>query len=152
MGCESPLSAGNDACCIAGREVPQDKSEAMQEILLVTQWVSVFSLEGQIVILCKSQRTGKHAVAMPLRQHQDIAAKLTYCILNPLLPFLRIGKKYLLTFHEVNCPVVPTCSRLLVFMQGRFMVSGCSCFCLAKYVPSEPWMLVSSVQMVMTEI
>lgn len=55
MGSESPLSGGNDAYCIAGREVPQDKSKAMQEILLVTQCVSVFSLEGQIVILCHSQ-------------------------------------------------------------------------------------------------
>lgn len=98
MGSESPLSAGNDARRIAEREVPQDKSEAMQEILLMTQWVSVFSLEGQIVILCKYQRTGKRVVNMPLRQHQDIAPKLTYCVLNTVLPFLRIGRKYLLAF------------------------------------------------------
>lgn len=69
MGSESPLSGRNDAYCIAGREVPQDKSKAMQETLLVTQWVSVCSLDGQIVILCKSQRTVKHVVAMPLREY-----------------------------------------------------------------------------------
>lgn len=33
MGSESPPSGGNDAYCITGREVPQDKSKAMQEIL-----------------------------------------------------------------------------------------------------------------------
>ena len=145
MGSESPPSGGNDAYCIAGREVPQEKSKAMQEMLLVTQWVSVFSLEGQIVILCKSQRTVKHVVAMPLREYQEFTPKLTYCILNPLLPFLTIGKKSLLAFYEVNCPVVPACLHLLVYTQGRFMVPGCSYFCLAVCVSSEPGMLVSSV-------
>lgn len=55
MGSESPLSGGNDALLQSwkGREVPQDKSKAMQQMLLVTQWVSVFSLEAQIVF-CKS--------------------------------------------------------------------------------------------------
>lgn len=56
MGSESPPSGGNDAYYIAGREVPQDKSKA-KEMFLVTQWVSVFSLEEQIVVLHKSQRT-----------------------------------------------------------------------------------------------
>lgn len=102
MGSESPPSGGNDAYCIAGREVPQDKSKAMQEILLVTQWASVFSLEGQIVILCKSQRTVKHVVTMPLTEYQELAPKFTYCILNLLLPFLTIGKKVLVAFYEVN--------------------------------------------------
>lgn len=52
MGPESP-SGEYGAYCIAGREV----SEAMQEILLVTQWVSVLFLKGQAVVLCKPQRT-----------------------------------------------------------------------------------------------
>lgn len=51
MGSESSLSDGNDLLLQKwkGREVPQDKSKAMQQMLLVTQWVSVFSLEGQNV-------------------------------------------------------------------------------------------------------
>lgn len=130
MGAESPPSGGNDADCVAGREVPQNKSKAMQEMLLVTQWVSVFCLEGQIVILCKSQRTTKHVVAMPFRVHQEFTPKFIYCVLNSLLPFLRTGKKSLLAFYEVNCPVVPAHLHLLVYMQGRFMVPGCSYFCL----------------------
>lgn len=54
-------------------------------------------------------------------------------------------KKVSVGFFLVNYPVVPTCLHLLVYMQGRFMVPGCFCFCLATYVSSEPWMLVSSV-------
>lgn len=116
MGSESPPSGGNDAYCIAGREVPQDKSKAMQEILLVTQWVSVFSLEGQIVILCKSQRTVKHVVTMPLTEYQELAPKFTYCILNLLLPFLTIGKKSLWLFMK-----------LIVLLCLLVCISWCTC-------------------------
>lgn len=98
MGSESPLSAGNDASCIAGREVPQDKSKAIQETFLVTQWVSVFSLEGQIMIICKSKWTVRHVVSMLLRDYEELAPKLTYCILNPTLPFAKVGGKVFVGF------------------------------------------------------
>lgn len=66
MGSESPLSGGNDALLQSwkGREAPQDKSKAMEQMLLVTQWVSVFSLEAQIVVLQvpKDSRACSHHV------------------------------------------------------------------------------------------
>lgn len=106
MGSESPPSSGNDAYCIAGREVPQDKSKAVQEMLLVTQWVSVFSLEGQIGILWKSQSEAcsRHA----LKRILGVSSQTQPRHAN-LLPFLTVGKKSLLVFYEVNCPVVPAC-------------------------------------------
>lgn len=90
MGSESLPSGENDAYCIAGREVPQYKSKAMKETLLMTQ--RVLSLKVQIVVSCKPQRSRKHVVALPLREHHEFAPKFTYCILKPLIPFLRLGK------------------------------------------------------------
>lgn len=120
VGSESPLSGGNDALLQSwkGREVPQDKSKAMQQMLLVTQWVSVFSLGDQTVFL-QAQRTAEHAVTMSLTEYQELAPKLTYSYLNSPLFFLTIGKKILLPFYEVNCAFVLACLHLLAYMQGR---------------------------------
>lgn len=139
MGSESPLSGGKDALLQSwkGREAPQDKSKAMQQMLLVTQWVSGFPLEGQIVFFCKSQRTAEHAVTMSLTEYQELSPKLTDCILNSLL--------FLLSMERNSC---------CLFMKSLFF-----CACLftspgidAGQVPGcslllsrEPWMLGSSV-------
>lgn len=98
MGSESPPSSGNDAYCIAGREVPQDKSKAVQEMLLVTQWVSVFSLEGQIGILWKSQSEAcsRHT----LKRILGVSSQTQPRHANLLLPFLTVGKTSLLFFMK----------------------------------------------------
>lgn len=76
---------------------------------------------------CKSQRTAEHAAIMSLTAYQELAPKLTCCILNSPLFFLTIGKKFLLPFYEVNSPLVLACVHLLAYMQGRSLsVPSCA--------------------------
>lgn len=138
--------------CRAGREGRCLKTNPKQSSKCYW-WLSgsLFSLLRPKLCFCKSQRTAEYVVTMSLTEHQELAPKLTYCILNSPLYFSQQERKSCLflfissfPFYKVNCPFLPACLDLLAYPHG-IPLPGCSYLCLTAYVSSEPWMLGSSV-------
>lgn len=114
--------------CRTGREGRCLKTNPSNAANVTGDSVGLCFLSWGPKCFCKSQRTAEHAAIMSLtRVYQELAPKLTCCILNSPLFFLIIGKKFLLPFYEVNCPLVLACVHLLACMQGRSLsVPSCA--------------------------